>query len=237
MYKQIEGRAQAREGAAGKTVVGDPRNPWLTLTLGSKTRAHAGAGDRRAITLNLDRKFPNHNQYDMTSTSCITAPANISGTSSPPHKWTVQEIRESNSENVCAGTKWRSQYRYMQAKMLSVANQWGLGRHCRSGYCYSSTTPLAQLCCTLAQCHSVTWCVSSAHALVFEPNVRVNQGFWGSPTTVLPATPSRASALPSICLYIDLLYNTSNHAILVPCIVRRLLWARRAAGFRSLLET
>jgi len=30
-----------RKGAAGKTVVGDPRNPWLTLTLGSKTRAHA----------------------------------------------------------------------------------------------------------------------------------------------------------------------------------------------------
>jgi len=92
MYKQIEGRAQAHEGAAGKTVIDYPQNPWLTLTLGSKTRAHAGAGDRHAVTLNLDRKFPNHNQYDMTSTSSTTTSANISGTSSPPHKWTVQEI-------------------------------------------------------------------------------------------------------------------------------------------------
>ena len=74
-----------------------------------------------------------------------------------------------------------------------------------------------------------------ACALVFEPNVRVNQGFWGSPMTVLPAAPSWAWALPSICLYIDLLYNTSNHAILVPCIVWRLLWARWAAGFMSLV--
>jgi len=69
---------------------------------------------------------------------------------------------------------------------------------------------------------------------LFVCNCRVNQGFRGSPTTVLPAAPWRAWALPSICLYIDLLYNTSNHAILVPRIVWRLLWARRAAGFRSL---
>jgi len=114
MYKQIEGRAQAHEGAAGKTVVGDrcdPRNPWLTLTLGSKTRPCAGAGDRRTIMLNLDRNFPNHNQYDMTSTSCTTAPANISGTSSPPHKWTVQEIRN------LVQIKFRKRPRWYQVKV------------------------------------------------------------------------------------------------------------------------
>ena len=40
--------------------------------------------------------------------------------------------------------------------------------------------------------HSVTWRRNSARALVAEPNVRVNQGFRGSPTTVLPAAPSLA---------------------------------------------
>ena len=37
--------------------------------------------------------------------------------------------------------------------------------------------------------HSVARCSNSARALVAEPNIRVNQGFWGSPTTVLPAAP------------------------------------------------
>ena len=40
--------------------------------------------------------------------------------------------------------------------------------------------------------HSVTRCSNSARALVAEPNVSVNQGFRGSPTTVLPAAPSFA---------------------------------------------
>ena len=38
--KQKE-RTQANEGAAGKTVIGDPQNPWLTLMLGSLTWARA----------------------------------------------------------------------------------------------------------------------------------------------------------------------------------------------------
>jgi len=66
-----------------------------------------------------------------------------------------------------------------------------------------------------------------AHALVTEPNVRVNQGFWGSLTTVLPVAPSWAWALPSICLYIDSLYNTSNHAVLI----WRLLWSKASSWF------
>ena len=40
--------------------------------------------------------------------------------------------------------------------------------------------------------HSVTGRSNSARAHVVEPNVRVNQGFRESPTTVLPAAPSLA---------------------------------------------
>ena len=55
MYKQIEGRAQAHEGAAGNTVISYPWNPWLTLTLGSATGACAGV---HIVMFDLvDRKF------------------------------------------------------------------------------------------------------------------------------------------------------------------------------------
>ena len=144
---------------------------------------------------------------------------------------------KSNLENVRAGTKWRSQYAICRQICYQLRTNGGWEDIVVLDTATVVPHPcaaLAQLCCTLVQCHSVIWHVSSAHSLVFEPNVRVNQWFQGSLTTVLPAAPLRAWALPSICLYIDLLYNTSNHAILVPHIVWRLLWARWVAGFRSL---
>ena len=46
--------------------------------------------------------------------------------------------------------------------------------------------------CTIHCSHSVPGHSNSARAHVNEPNIRVNQGFWGSPMTVLPAAPPLA---------------------------------------------
>ena len=136
----------------------------------------------------------------------------------------MAHLHKSKSENVHAGTRWRSQYHYM--------HQQGLGKPCPSGYRSSwpsRITALAQqyhILVQLPQWHilahaavaavTVLLDMATLHMLLsLNPMLGLINDFRAHRWQFCQLLPCFTWALPSICLYIDSLHNTSNHAVLV----------------------